>query len=157
MASIIFKVTKNLIVLMQNLHHFFQKKKTLTVERSNVEVTHHLDRKEITQRKNISSLVHNFSMSRLLVSFFFLLVPTSLAFAPTAKVERPTTVIEAVSRRNVLATAAGGIGVLVGSVMVPEPSLAFSQQLEDYQIEPSQLGTEGKFDLNAAGVVSNCV
>ena len=106
---------------------------------------------------NIKTFAHYLPMSRLLVICFLLFAPTSLAFAPSAKVERPTTAIEAISRRNLLAAAAGGIGVVVGSVIVPEPSLAFSQQLEDYQIEPSQLGTEGKFDLNAAGVVSSFV
>ena len=93
-------------------------------------------------------------MTRLVFSLLFLSAPAVLSFAPIAKIERPKTAIDAISRRESLAAASVAAGAFVGGFVNPKPSLAFSQQLDDYVIEPSQLSTGGKFDLNAAGVVS---
>ena len=95
-------------------------------------------------------------MTRLAFSLLFLFAPAALSFAPIAKVERPTTAIHLISRRDSVAAAAAAF---VGCFVDPQPSIAFSQQLDDYLVEPAQMGTGGKFDLNAAGVVSttSCV
>ena len=70
-----------------------------------------------------------------------------------------TTSLEATSSRRdaimngissmMYVAAAGG----VTTTIFPSPSMAFSQQLEDWKTEPAQLPTGGKYDLNSAFVV----
>ena len=48
----------------------------------------------------------------------------------------------------VAATTAGAT-----TTILPSPSMAFSQQLEDWKTEPAQMPTGGKYDLNSAFVV----
>lgn len=77
---------------------------------------------------------------------------TSTAFAPPhcpqSKIEQK---LEA-SRRDVL----GSVLLGTGAWLLPQndEAKAFSQQLDDYAFEPQQQATDGKFDLNAAFVVS---
>lgn len=48
----------------------------------------------------------------------------------------------------------GAIAFGVGAA-TPEIANAFSQQLDDFIVEPAQQATDGKLDLNAAFVVRN--
>jgi hypothetical protein len=53
------------------------------------------------------------------------------------------------SRRETLAKSAA----VIATIVVPESSFAFSQQLDDHLTEPSQLPTGGRLDLNSAFIV----
>ena len=90
---------------------------------------------------------------RLSILISSILAPCSLAFAPSTQSSRLDTAVEAVSRRDALISGASAL--LVGLTAVPKPTLAFSQQLEYWEVEPAQMPTGGKFDLNSAFVVSN--
>lgn len=84
---------------------------------------------------------------------FSLLTPLVIAFAPQADIRRANTALEAVSRRDALAS--GVSAILVGITAAPRSSSAFSQQLDEKEVEPAQLPTGGKYDLNSAFVVSH--
>jgi hypothetical protein len=86
------------------------------------------------------------TMMRMILFFTSILVPFSLAFAPKAQLHRTKTSIEAISRRDALLSGASALIIGIGSL--PQPSMAFSQQLDEREIEPSQMPTDGKFDLN---------
>lgn len=78
--------------------------------------------------------------------------PLVLGFAPQVDFIRTNTALEAISRRDALASGASAL--LVGITGVPKASWAFSQQLDERLVEPSQMSTGGKYDLNSAFVVS---
>lgn len=77
-----------------------------------------------------------------------LLLPYASAFSIIASQHPRVTALEATTRRNALEI------MVAAGVTFPMASRAFSQQLDDYAYEPSQQATDGKFDLNAAFVVS---
>jgi uncharacterized protein YjeT (DUF2065 family) len=86
----------------------------------------------------------------LVLALLAVVSPLALAFAPSvAKVE--TSALNAISRRDVVSSGSAAIlfGILGG---LPKEGLAFQQQLDDHLTEPSQLPTDGKYDLNSAFV-----
>ncbi len=93
------------------------------------------------------------------IVFLIATIASSLAFAPQVEYGRPSkTVLEAESsRRDALVSGASALLVAGGILAdggVPKPAFAFSQQLEDWETEPAQMKTDGKYDLNSAFVVS---
>lgn len=86
------------------------------------------------------------------VAIFVSFVPFVHSFAPMMmKMEKNSnTQLNAVSRREAVRTSV--IGLISGSLIAPKESIAFSQQLDDYMVEPTQLPTNGKTDLNSAYV-----
>jgi hypothetical protein len=79
----------------------------------------------------------------------FLVVSSAAAFMVVQ--HTPTkifTTLDMVSRKEFFASLAAA------SLAVPAAANAFSQQLPYYQVEQSQLPTNGKLDLNSAFVVS---
>ena len=80
-----------------------------------------------------------------------LFTPLVFAFTPQVDLARTNTALEAISRRDALASGASAL--LIGITSLPKPGMAFSQQLEDWKVEPAQLPTGGKYDLNSAFVV----
>ena len=92
-----------------------------------------------------------------------LLIPLVSAFAPPARMKASTATIatarDAVSRRDVADAFISGIATAAGLAVIssPQAGMAFSQQLDENWIEPSQQATDGKVDLNSAFVVSRCV
>ena len=81
--------------------------------------------------------------------------PVAVAFTPQYKSLYSNTALDAISRRDALASGASVL--LVGITGVPKSAYAFSQQLDESEIEPAQMATSGKYDLNNAFVVSNNV
>ena len=106
----------------------------------------------LAQNKNQSITITSTMHSSLLLILFS---PLALAFAPNKTAyQKTSTALDAVSRRDALAS---GVSTLLGVAAVtslPKQSSAFSQQLEYYQVESSQMRTDGKYDLNSAAVVS---
>mmetsp|Transcript_751 Transcript_751/g.882 ORF Transcript_751/g.882 Transcript_751/m.882 type:complete len:159 (+) Transcript_751:133-609(+) len=89
-------------------------------------------------------------MMRFTLLITILAAPVSFAFSPMSKSQHADTAVNAISRRDALIVGASGF--LVGELIFPEPSMAFSQQLDDNQVEESQMPTNGKYDLNSAFV-----
>ncbi len=82
------------------------------------------------------------------------LSPLVLGFAPQADFIRTNTALDAISRRDALASGASTLLIGIITEGVPKTSWAFSQQLNEKVVVPEQMSTEGKYDLNNASVVS---
>ena len=86
------------------------------------------------------------------VAIFVSFVPFVHSFAPMMmKMEKScNTQLNAFSRREAVRTSV--IGLMSGSLVVvaPKESVAFSQQLDEHMVEPTQLPTNGKTDLNVS-------
>lgn len=78
------------------------------------------------------------------VSFFFLLPIATFAFSPCLTPRVPTQLEAVQSRREALAT----VGAFFGVLSLPKTAAAFSQQLDDYVVEPSQQATDGRVNVN---------
>lgn len=104
-------------------------------------------------------------MMRFITILSIVLPLSTYGFTPSLiessnRVRSRSTSLEATSSRRdaimngissmmfVAATTAGAT-----TTILPSPSMAFSQQLEDWKTEPAQMPTGGKYDLNSAFVV----
>eukprot|EP00549_Striatella_unipunctata_P021150 CAMPEP_0118705134 /NCGR_PEP_ID=MMETSP0800-20121206/19679_1 /TAXON_ID=210618 ORGANISM="Striatella unipunctata, Strain CCMP2910" /NCGR_SAMPLE_ID=MMETSP0800 /ASSEMBLY_ACC=CAM_ASM_000638 /LENGTH=155 /DNA_ID=CAMNT_0006607215 /DNA_START=41 /DNA_END=508 /DNA_ORIENTATION=+ len=83
------------------------------------------------------------------IAFLLMIVP-SWAWAPSmSKTARVSTKLEMsnLNRRELMGAALAGIVALQA-----QEAFAFSQQLDDYAVEPGQQATDGRIDVNGAFV-----
>jgi hypothetical protein len=95
------------------------------------------------------------------VLLFTVLVPLITAFSPAINTKDHrgiSTELHDMNRRKAFTAVASATAFTTGLVLgFPESSKAFSQQLDDHLVEPTQLPTDGKLDLNSAYVVSSII
>ncbi len=88
------------------------------------------------------------------VSAFAPQMQTSIASCRAPNGSSTTQLDESLSRRDVASALISGISAVGLASSFPQTGMAFSQQMDDDWIEPSQQATDGRLDLNAAFVVS---